>query len=479
MINNNVVFGKTDDSDVTIILGLRWGDEGKGKVADYATPYFDIDARFNGIDNAGHSIEFNGQKYVTHSIPSGIFTPSTKNFIADGCGFNSVSNVAEITDFMARGINVRGRLFISKNCPMVTPLWIMGDRTNEYALGSGKVGSTGRGVSDTISSVPLRKKISVGDFLSGDHVKKYKLLKKRIAPYQKATGYPGYDKELRKLESDWFKSREDVLSLESDGVYTFVDTAADYFNKALRNNEKILLEGAQGVHLDPVFGNQPFVTSSHIGPGAFYNCGVGPRFKMRVIGVVKAYDSRVGNGPFPTELGGRRSDKWCQTHTRSEEEILDLKKVSNLGLRESIRWRKKCNEYGSSTGRPRRVGIFDLPLLARSVMMTGTEEIVLTYVDAFDDEDFIPLCVGYTDQKGNFLTMAPHDITQDFKIKVKQFPSWKTKSRNFLASPNTAPQAFKDYISFIEEYLTNEVGWKVKICAVSYGPEREAIATLY
>ncbi len=415
---------------VDVLLGLQWGDEGKGKVVDVLTPNYDVVARFQGGPNAGHTLEFKGQKYVLRSIPSGIFQGGKINLIGNGVVLAPDLFMDEAKDLEKSGHPLKNRLHISKKAHLIMPTHRILDRAIEAAKGKNKVGTTGKGIGPTYTDKISRNGLRVGDTL--DHFEeKYASHKARHIQILKALGWTDF-KDLEQTEAKWM---EGIRYMKQ---FKLVDSEFEV-NELLRSGKNILCEGAQGTMLDVDFGSYPFVTSSNtICAGACIGLGLGPNKIGNVFGITKAYCTRVGSGPFPTEL----FDSTGKTI------------------------REKGHEFGAVTGRERRCGWIDLVQLRYSVMTNGVTKLILMKSDVLDDFDTIKACVAYRLKNGETTKNFPYDI-EGVEPIYKEIPGWKADLTK-CTSEDQFPQSFKNYIKFIEDFLD------VPVTIVSVGPDREA-----
>lgn len=413
---------------VDVLLGLQWGDEGKGKVVDVLTPKYDVVARFQGGPNAGHTLEFEGQKYVLRSIPSGIFQGGKVNIIGNGVVLAPDLFMEEAKELEKSGHELKSRLYISKKAHLIMPTHRVLDKAYEAAKGKNKVGTTGKGIGPTYTDKVSRNGLRVGDIL--DHFEeKYAAHKARHERILKALNYTDYD--INEVEKKWM---EGVAYLKQ---FPIVDSEHE-IHKLLKSGKNILCEGAQGTMLDVDFGSYPFVTSSNtICAGACVGLGIGPNKVGNVYGIMKAYCTRVGAGPFPTEL-------FDETGSR----------IRALG-----------HEYGAVTGRERRCGWIDLVQLRYSIMVDGVTELIMMKSDVLDDFDTIKACVAYKQKDGTITRDFPYEI-DDVEPIYQELPGWKTDMTQFT-SEDQFPKAFKDYIQFLE----SELETPIKI--ISIGPDRE------
>ncbi|OGU59529.1 MAG: adenylosuccinate synthase [Ignavibacteria bacterium GWF2_33_9] len=416
---------------VTAILGSQWGDEGKGKIVDLLSDDFDIVARYQGGANAGHTIVINGKKYILHLIPSGILHPGKICVIGNGVVIDPVALMTEIEMLAKEGISVEGRLFISHKAHLIMPYHKMLDAMSEKAS-SKAIGTTGRGIGPAYIDKFSRVGVRIVDLLDrkGFEEKLRNNLEQKNRIICKL--YDGEELNVDEILSEY---------LDYDKLMDpFITNTTSYLNNAMREGKKVLAEGAQGAMLDVDHGTYPFVTSSNptIG-GACTGLGIPPTVIKRIIGVVKAYTTRVGNGPFPTE-----------------QENENGVKLQNAGF-----------EFGSTTGRPRRCGWLDLPALNYSIMINGITDIALTKIDVMNDFDTIKVCTGYK-LNGKLLNNYPADIPSMEQVECEyvELPAWKSFSSE-IKDYNALPAELKDYIAFIEK----ETGVPVSIASV--GPGRE------
>lgn len=414
---------------VDVLLGLQWGDEGKGKVVDVLTPHYDVVARFQGGPNAGHTLEFEGQKYVLRSIPSGIFQGGKVNIIGNGVVLAPDLFMDEAKDLEKSGHPLRERLHISRKAHLIMPTHRLLDRAIEAAKGKNKVGTTGKGIGPTYTDKASRNGLRVGD-IEKDFEAKYAAHKARHMQMLKALGWTDFD-GLDETEKRWMEGVEYLKE------FKFVDSEHE-INHLLRDGKNILCEGAQGTMLDVDFGSYPFVTSSNtICAGACSGLGVGPRNIGKVYGIMKAYCTRVGAGPFPTELFDETG-----------------KRIRDLG-----------HEYGAVTGRERRCGWVDLVQLRYSIMVNGVTELIMMKSDVLDDFDTIKACVGYELPDGSTTEEFPYEC-YDVKPIYKEFKGWHTDMTKFT-SESQFPAEFNEYIKFLEDFL------ETPIAIISIGPDRE------
>lgn len=418
---------------VDVLLGLQWGDEGKGKVVDVLTPKYDVVTRFQGGPNAGHTLEFEGQKYVLRSIPSGIFQGGKKNSIGNGVVLDPVLFRQEAESLAASGHDLTKQLCISKKAHLILPTHRVLDAAYEAAKGDAKIGTTGKGIGPTYTDKVSRNGLRVGDVLY--HFEdKYAAAKKKHEAILKALNYR-YD--ITELEKEWFEA---IAYLKR---FQLIDSE-HVINNLLEEGKSVLAEGAQGTMLDVDFGSYPFVTSSNtICAGACTGLGVAPGNIGEVYGIFKAYCTRVGAGPFPTELFDETGEKLCA-----------------LG-----------HEFGAVTGRKRRCGWIDLVALKYAVMINGVSQLIMMKSDVLDSFDTIKACVAYK-INGEETDEFPFDICDGVEPVYVEIPGWKTDMTQ-MTSEDEFPEEFNAYVSFLEE----ELGVPVKI--VSVGPDREQTIIRY
>ncbi len=417
-----------NNGKVDVLLGLQWGDEGKGKVVDVLTPNYDVVARFQGGPNAGHTLEFEGQKYVLRSIPSGIFQGGKTNIIGNGVVLAPDLFMDEAKDLEKSGHPLVERLKISKKAHLIMPTHRLLDAAYEAKKGKNKVGTTGKGIGPTYTDKVSRNGLRVGDIFDGFE-EKYAMHKARHEEMLKELNYTEYD--ITEVEKKWMEGIEYLRQFE------IVDSEHE-INKILKSGKSVLCEGAQGTMLDVDFGSYPFVTSSNtICAGACSGLGIGPNKIGEVFGIMKAYCTRVGSGPFPTELFDE---------TGSE--------IRALG-----------HEYGAVTGRERRCGWIDLVALRYAIMVNGVTQLIMMKSDVLDGFDTIKACVAYRTD-GIETRDFPYDIEKGIEPVYKELPGWKTDMTNFT-SEEQFPKEFREYIDFLE----TELETPIKI--ISIGPDRE------
>ena len=413
---------------VDVLLGLQWGDEGKGKVVDVLTPKYDVVARFQGGPNAGHTLEFENQKYVLRSIPSGIFQGGKVNIIGNGVVLAPDLFMNEAKDLEKSGHPLKERLLISKKAHLILPTHRLLDKANEAAKGKAKVGTTGKGIGPTYTDKISRNGLRVGDILENFKAK-YAAHKARHIEMLKALNWTDLS-DLEETERVWMEGIEYLKE------FKFVDSEHE-INHLLKDNKSILCEGAQGTMLDVDFGSYPFVTSSNtVTAGACTGLGIGPNRIGNVYGIMKAYCTRVGSGPFPTELFDETG-----------------KMLRDLG-----------HEYGAVTGRERRCGWVDLVQLKYSIMIDGVTELIMMKSDVLDSFDTIKACVGYELPDGTTTKDFPYEI-DNVKPIYKEFKGWK-KDMTQCKSEAEFSKEFSEYVAFIEDYLETKIG------IISLGPDR-------
>lgn len=411
-----------------VVLGLQWGDEGKGKIVDVLANDYPVVARFQGGPNAGHSIHFEGKKFVLHTIPSGVFRDGSVNFIGNGVVIDPIIFKEECLAIEAMGVPVRERVVIADRAHLILPTHRIIDAASEAAKGKGKIGSTLKGIGPTYMDKTGRNGLRVGDILTPNFKERFQYLKNKHIIYLKQ-----YDFEYDASENEqkWLDAIEYMKQFEIvDGAYRV--------NGYLSGGKSVLAEGAQGTLLDVDFGSYPFVTSSSTAcAGACTGLGVSPHCIGRVYGVFKAYCTRVGSGPFPTEL-----------FDETGEEL-----------------RQKGFEFGATTGRPRRTGWLDLPALKYAIMVDGVDELIMMKADVLDGFDTIKVAVAY-EVGGKKTEEIPYDVFAEVKPVYKEFKGWKCDLTK-IKWEKDMPSEFTDYIKYIEDYL------KVPIKIISLGPDRD------
>jgi adenylosuccinate synthase len=415
-------------SKVDVLLGLQWGDEGKGKIVDVLAPKYDVVARFQGGPNAGHTLEFDGIKHVLHQIPSGIFREKTKNIIGNGVVLDPVIFRAEIDKLAKFNLDIKKNLFISKKATLILPTHRLLDAAYEKAKGDNKIGSTLKGIGPTYQDKIGRQGLRIGDILSENFKER---LKKLTDIHFKILKDHQVDFNWSELEAQFL----DAVKF----LREFKLIESEYFlNQELKAGSSILAEGAQGALLDIDFGSYPFVTSSNtVTAGACTGLGIAPRHIGEVYGIFKAYSTRVGSGPFPTEL---------------EDENGQL-------------MRKEGNEFGSTTGRPRRCGWIDIPSLKYSIMINGVTQLLMMKADVLSIFPTIKVCTNYQLSNGSVTDMVPYEIVNERISPIyKELKGWNEPLNG--NSTESLPVELNDYIKFLE----NELG--VPITLVSTGPDR-------
>src|SRR5688572_4401068 len=375
-------------SKVDVLLGLQWGDEGKGKIVDVLAPKYDVVARFQGGPNAGHTLEFDGIKHVLHQIPSGIFRDKTKNVIGNGVVLDPIVFRTEIEKLQKYNLNVKGNLFISKKATLILPTHRLLDQAQEKAKGDNKIGSTLKGIGPTYQDKIGRQGLRVGDILADTFQAKFKKLTEIHFNILK-------DHDVQYNWSDLEKQFMDSVAFLKE----FKLIESEYFlNDELKKGSSILAEGAQGSLLDIDFGSYPFVTSSNtVSAGACTGLGIAPRHIGEVYGIFKAYSTRVGSGPFPTELQDEQGELM----------------------------RKQGNEFGSTTGRPRRCGWIDLPSLKYSIMINGVTQLLMMKADVLNIFSTIKVCTQYQLKDGSITDMVPYELITDKIIPIyEELKGW-------------------------------------------------------
>jgi len=414
---------------VDVLLGLQWGDEGKGKIVDVLTHKYSVIARFQGGPNAGHTLEFEGIKHVLHTIPSGIFRENVLNLVGNGVVIDPVIFRKELEKLAPFEIDIKNRLLISKKAHLILPTHRLLDAASETAKGKNKIGSTLKGIGPTYMDKTGRNGLRVGDIFLPNFKEKYNaLVEKHVGILRH---HEDFTYDLGALEKDWFEAIDILKNL------TCVDSEA-FIANCLREGKSILAEGAQGTLLDIDFGTYPFVTSSNtISAGTCTGLGVPPNKIGNIIGIFKAYCTRVGSGPFPTEL----NDEYGE------------------------RIRQEGREFGATTGRPRRCGWIDLPALRYAIMINGVTELSMMKADVLSIFDKIKVCTHYI-VDGKKIDYLPYDIESvPVKPVYEELQGWNCDLTQ-LTSMKEAPQALKDYIAYLEEHL------EVPITVVSVGPDR-------
>mgnify|MGYP006289802379 FL=1 len=416
-------------SKVDVLLGLQWGDEGKGKIVDVLTPEYDIIARFQGGPNAGHTLEFNNIKHVLHTIPSGIFHTEKLNVVGNGVVIDPTIFHREISELEKMGVDVKKNLVLSRKAHLILPTHCVLDSASEADKGKKKIGSTLKGIGPTYMDKTGRNGLRVGDIEKADFMKRYEALKAKherlLSPYD-------FEYEITEKEKAWFAGIEKIKEL------TLIDSE-HLLNQELRKGKRILAEGAQGSLLDIDFGTYPFVTSSNtVAAGACNGLGVAPNRIGDVIGIFKAYCTRVGSGPFPTELFDETGE----------------------------RLRAEGHEFGATTGRPRRCGWIDLPALKYAIMINGVTKLNMTKADVLSAFSEIKVGVGYM-YRGKEIDYLPYDVNEeDLEPVYETLPGWN-EDLTGLADEADFPPALQSYIDYLEKAL------ETPITVVSVGPDRK------
>ena len=417
---------------IDVILGLQWGDEGKGKIVDYLAGNYDIIARFQGGPNAGHTLKFDGKKFVLHTVPSGIFREKQINLIGNGVVIDPITLEKEIKNLVDADVNYHDRLLVARKAHLILPTHRYLDAASEASKGKAKIGSTLKGIGPTYMDKTGRNGIRVGDIMLADFDKHYASLKEKHLRLLKL--YPPIDFNLEEEEAKWFKSLELLKGLiHVDGEY--------YINNALKAGKKVLAEGAQGSMLDIDFGTYPYVTSSNtISAGVCNGLGIAPSQIGEVIGITKAYCTRVGSGPFPTELDGEIGE-----FLRSEG-----------------------GEFGATTGRPRRCGWIDIPQLKYTIMLNGVTQLVMTKIDILNKFENISAATAYQ-YDGDTHDALPYDMSRiEINPMYQSYPGWMESLDN-IQSYDDLPENAKNYVVEMENLL------ETPITMISTGPERKKL----
>jgi len=414
---------------VDVVLGLQWGDEGKGKIVDVLTPKYDVVARFQGGPNAGHSLEFGGNKYVLNTIPSGIFHEHCINIIGNGVVVDPVQLKKEIEKAETTGIDIRKNLFISEKAHVILPTHRLVDAASEAYKGIHKVGSTLRGISPTYQDKIGRSGLRIGDLIGNQFKSKYDTA---VANHKKLLDSLNHEYTLADYEPAFFEAVEYLKQ------FKIINTEY-YINKLITDGKKVLAEGAQGALLDIDFGSYPFVTSSNtITGGACSGLGLAPQKIDKVFGIFKAYCTRVGNGPFPTEQNNETG------------ELL----------------RKLGHEFGATTGRPRRTGWLDLPTLKYAIMLNGVTDLICTKSDVLSGFDQVNVCDSY-EINGKLTNELPFNMDDELiKPQYKSFPGW-IGNLSVMKQYNELPETFRNYMEYVEKQI------QVPVSIISVGPDRE------
>ncbi|GLU53199.1 adenylosuccinate synthase [Dyadobacter frigoris] len=421
---------------VDVLLGLQWGDEGKGKIVDVLAPRYQVVARFQGGPNAGHTLEFDGIKHVLHQIPSGIFRSEIQNIIGNGVVLDAIVFKREIENLAKYNLDLVGNLFISKKASLILPTHALLDAAYERSKGDSKIGSTLRGIGPAYQDKVARLGLRVGDVLSPNFADKYKKL---VDAHKVILDFYSFDyaSVLPQAEENFFGAVEFMKQ------FTMVDS--EYvINEAIAEGKTVLAEGAQGSLLDIDFGSYPFVTSSTtMAAGACTGLGIAPSAVGEVFGIFKAYCTRVGSGPFPTELLEETGEKM----------------------------RQEGREFGATTGRPRRCGWLDLPALKYAIMINGVTQLIMMKVDVLTIFDTIRICTQYRLPDGTLTDKLPYDLCDDTVEPVyKDFAGWQ-QSLDGIRDFDAIPEQLLAYVKFLEA----ELG--LPITFISTGPDREALIT--
>ncbi|PKO98803.1 MAG: adenylosuccinate synthase [Bacteroidetes bacterium HGW-Bacteroidetes-8] len=413
---------------VDVVLGLQWGDEGKGKIVDVLAKNYPVIARFQGGPNAGHSLQFEDKKFVLHTIPSGVFRKNTQNIIGNGVVIDPIIFMEECHKLEEIDVPVKERIYISKKAHLILPSHRVIDAASEQAKGASKIGSTLKGIGPTYMDKTGRNGIRVGDILAPDFIERFNTLKNKHISTLKQFDF-NYD--LQERETQWFEAVEYLKGFQLiDGEYVI--------NHLLQESKRVLAEGAQGSLLDIDFGSYPFVTSSNTTcAGACTGLGVAPKQIGTVYGIFKAYCTRVGSGPFPTELNNPTGEM-----------------LRELG-----------SEFGATTGRPRRTGWLDLVALKYAVMINGVDQLIMMKADVLDTFDSLSVAIHYK-VDGKITDSVPYDTFAQIEPVYKEFKGWK-RDLTKISKEEDLPFEFMNYVRFIEK----EVG--VPIMIISLGPDRD------
>tara|TARA_B100001287_G_scaffold46672_1_gene35731 strand:+ start:2055 stop:3317 length:1263 start_codon:yes stop_codon:yes gene_type:complete len=412
---------------VDVLLGLQWGDEGKGKIVDVLTPKYDVIARFQGGPNAGHTLEFEGLKHVLHTIPSGIFRDNVVNIIGNGVVIDPIILKNEIEKLEDLNVDVKSKLLISKKAHIILPTHKLLDKASEKAKGKSKIGSTLKGIGPTYMDKTGRNGLRIGDVKRENFKTKYNTLRDKHIQILKS---PEALNECKNMEEEFFES---ISFLKN---FNHIDSE-HFLNNAEKKGKKILAEGAQGTLLDIDFGTYPFVTSSNtVTAGTCTGLGIAPNKINNIIGIFKAYCTRVGSGPFPSELKNEIGNK-----------------LRSIG-----------HEFGATTGRERRCGWVDLPALKYAIMINGVTELSMMKADVLDSFDEIFVCTHYL-ENGEKIDYFPFELNENTKPVLKKFKGWNQDITN-IRSEKQFPQELSEYIDFLEKELN------VPIKIVSVGPKR-------
>lgn len=413
---------------VDVLLGLQWGDEGKGKIVDVITPRYDIIARFQGGPNAGHTLEFNGAKHVLHTIPSGIFHETVMNVIGNGVVIDPIIFEKEILALRQANVPVEQRLLISKKAHLIIPTHRLLDAASEKSKGESKIGSTLKGIGPTYMDKTGRNGLRVGDISQKGFLQKYHQL---VEKHKQILAHHQFEYDLKPLEEAFFHSIEFLLG------FKHIDSE-HYLGNAIKAGKKVLAEGAQGTLLDIDFGSYPFVTSSNtVTAGACTGLGIAPNKIGRVFGIFKAYCTRVGSGPFPTELNNETGEQ-----------------IRQIG-----------REFGATTGRPRRCGWIDLPALKYAIMINGVTDLIMTKADVLSGFEELQVCTHYNTDDG-LTDELPYDIHPEYVEPIfKTMSGWSSDLQN-IDQEEALPATLLDYIQYLEKEL------ETPISIISLGPDR-------
>jgi adenylosuccinate synthase len=417
---------------VDVLLGLQWGDEGKGKIVDYIADQYDLVCRFQGGPNAGHTIKINNDKYVLHTIPSGVFRQGIKNLVGNGVVLDPITFMKELVNLDTAGIDYRDRLFISRKAHLILPSHRMLDAGSEAAKGKDKIGSTLKGIGPTYMDKTGRNGLRIGDIMLPNFKQKYTQLRDKHLSLLKL--YPEIEFDLSAEEDKWFEAIEKLRLMNLvNGEY--------FVNDHLARGKKLLAEGAQGSMLDIDFGTYPFVTSSNTtSAGVCVGLGVAPSKIREVIGIAKAYCTRVGSGPFPTELNDDMGEK-----------------LGRIGM-----------EFGATTGRPRRCGWIDIPQLKYTIMLNGVTQVVLTKLDVLNDFSDISVATHYN-INGELTNEVPYDIVDTPIVPVLENHKGWSSDLSGISDINNLPREAKSYIDKLTAHF------ETPISLVSIGPERSEL----
>lgn len=418
---------------IDVLLGLQWGDEGKGKIVDFLANKYDLICRFQGGPNAGHTIVIDGRKHVLHTIPSGVFRENALNVIGNGVVIDPIVLAKELRALLAVGINTE-RIFLARKAHLILPTHRYLDAASEASKGKSKIGSTLRGIGPTYMDKTGRNGMRVGDLEGSDFKAKYDSLREKHLQLSKI--YPAIEFDLDAEEKLWFESIETLKKLN------FIDNSY-FINQAIKDGKTILAEGAQGSMLDIDYGTYPYVTSSNtLTAGVCVGLGVSPKTIGKVYGITKSYCTRVGSGPFPTELNDEVGEE-----------------LRSIGA-----------EFGATTGRPRRTGWIDLPQLKYTIMLNGVDHLCVTKMDVLNTFESIKVATSYN-VSGNETDQLPFELSNpDLSPNYMSLKGWN-QNINHLTNYDELPIETKDYVDFLEKYLG------VPVTMISTGPERESLIT--